>query len=139
MYCRTCGNKVNDNAEVCVKCGCKPLIGKAYCQNCGTKTTTQQVMCTKCKATLKSTVTKSGQNQANKGKRILGKVLTSIGIIWLVLTIFGFSMGFITKEFIYDFIYEPAYFFTNDIGMGLISLIISIVFMMIGKRFNRKG
>lgn len=138
MYCRTCGSKVNDKAEVCVKCGCKPLIGKAYCQNCGAKTTTQQAMCTRCKATLKSTVTKNGQNQADKGKRILGKVLTSIGVIWLVLTIFGFSMGFITKEFIYDFIYEPTYFFTNDIGMGVISLIISIVFMRIGKRFSKK-
>lgn len=138
MYCRTCGNKVNDNAEVCVKCGCKPLIGKAYCQNCGGKTTTQQAMCTRCKATLKSTATKNGQNQVDKGKRILGKVLTSIGVIWLVLTIFGFSMGFITKEFIYDFIYEPTYFFTNDIGMGVISLIISIVFMRTGKRFSKK-
>ena len=42
MYCRTCGNKINDNAEICVKCGCKPLIGKSYCQNCGADTTEQQ-------------------------------------------------------------------------------------------------
>lgn len=81
MYCRTCGNKVNDNAEVCIKCGCKPLIGKSYCQNCGTKTTAQQVMCTKCRATLKSTTTKSGQNQADRGKLILGKALIGIGIV----------------------------------------------------------
>lgn len=138
MYCRTCGNKVNDNAEVCVKCGCKPLSGKNYCQDCGTKTTAQQVMCTKCRATLKSTATKSGQNQADRGKLILGKALIGIGIVWLALTIFGFLMGFITKEFIYDFIYDPGYFFTNDIGHGVMSLTIAVAFMLIGKRLNRK-
>jgi hypothetical protein len=23
MYCRTCGNEVNENAEICVHCGCR--------------------------------------------------------------------------------------------------------------------
>ena len=26
MYCRTCGSKLNDNAELCVKCGVRPLM-----------------------------------------------------------------------------------------------------------------
>lgn len=138
MYCRTCGNKVNDNAEVCVKCGCKPLIGKSYCQNCGTKTTPQQVICTKCKVTLKSAATKRSQGQTDKGKYIFGKALIGIGVVWLVLTIFGFSMGFITKDFIYDFIYEPSYFFTNDIGKGIMSFAIAVAFMLIGKRLSKK-
>ena len=56
MYCRTCGNKINDNAEICVKCGCKPLIGKSYCQNCGADTTEQQEMCTNCGSRLKTIV-----------------------------------------------------------------------------------
>ena len=35
MYCRTCGNKMNDNAEICVKCGVKRNVGADYCQVCG--------------------------------------------------------------------------------------------------------
>lgn len=30
MYCRTCGNKMNDNAEICVKCGMKRNVGTDY-------------------------------------------------------------------------------------------------------------
>ena len=87
MYCRTCGSKVNDNAEVCVKCGCKPLIGKAYCQNCGTKTTTQQEMCTKCGVKLKTIATAAQKKQTieKKGLKILGNVILVFGIIILLI------------------------------------------------------
>lgn len=26
MYCRTCGSKINDNAEICVKCGVRKML-----------------------------------------------------------------------------------------------------------------
>lgn len=38
MYCRTCGNKMNDEAVICVKCVVKRNGGKDNCQVCGTKT-----------------------------------------------------------------------------------------------------
>lgn len=137
MYCRTCGNKINDNTNVCVKCGCKPLAGKNYCQNCGAKTSIQQVMCTKCKSTLKSLIVTNKQSQTNGGNHTFGIVLTVLGFILLMFTIFRIAFGFISKEFIYDLIYDPEYFFSEDIKMALICLFLSIIFLVLGKRLNK--
>ena len=54
MFCRVCGNSLNDKAEICVSCGCKPLNGKEYCQECGEKTTEKQEMCIKCGCKLRT-------------------------------------------------------------------------------------
>lgn len=48
MYCRECGSVVNDKAEICVKCGCRPNIGHSYCQECGSPTKEKQEVCIKC-------------------------------------------------------------------------------------------
>lgn len=48
MYCRNCGAVLNDKAEICIKCGCRPLNGDEYCQECGMRTTQKQEMCVKC-------------------------------------------------------------------------------------------
>ena len=132
MYCRTCGNKINDNAEICVKCGCKPLIGKSYCQNCGADTTEQQEMCTNCGSRLKTIV---NNDPINNGKHIIGTVLTVLGFILLTITVLRIGGGFISKEFIYDFIYEPSYFF-EDISIGLVCIAISVIFIFLGKQLS---
>lgn len=132
MYCRTCGSEINDNAVICVKCGCKPLIGKSYCQNCGASTTEQQVMCTQCGIRLKTMVYNS---QINKGKYIIGTALTVFGFILLAITALRIVGGIISKEFLYDFIYEPNYFF-EDISIGLVCISISAVFIFLGKRLK---
>jgi hypothetical protein len=59
MYCRICGEPINDKAEICVKCGCRPLNGNDYCQECGTKTTEKQEVCVKCGCRLKTSIGKS--------------------------------------------------------------------------------
>ncbi len=59
MYCRICGELLNDKAEICIKCGCRPLNGNEYCQECGAKTTEKQEMCIKCGCRLKTSMGKS--------------------------------------------------------------------------------
>ncbi|MBM7649906.1 putative membrane protein YvbJ [Bacillus ectoiniformans] len=54
MYCRECGNSVNDRAEVCSSCGVRPLNGQNFCQSCGTETKAAQELCTKCGERLKN-------------------------------------------------------------------------------------
>lgn len=56
MYCRNCGALLNDKAEICVKCGCRPLNGDEYCQECGAKTTQKLEMCIKCGCRLKMSI-----------------------------------------------------------------------------------
>lgn len=59
MYCRVCGASLNDKAEICIKCGCRPLNGKEYCQECGAKTMDKQEMCVKCGCSLRTSTGKS--------------------------------------------------------------------------------
>lgn len=50
MYCKNCGNKLDDDAIFCSKCGVrKETEGNAfYCEKCGTKISDDDVFCTKC-------------------------------------------------------------------------------------------
>lgn len=48
MYCKHCGSLVSEKAEICPKCGCKPLSGDSFCQFCGTKVNKGQQVCAKC-------------------------------------------------------------------------------------------
>lgn len=52
MYCRECGNEVNDKAEICINCGVRPLNGNNFCQACGAETRKEQEFCIKCGAKL---------------------------------------------------------------------------------------
>ena len=83
MYCRICGNKVNDKAEICVKCGCRPLSGKDFCQNCGARTLAQQAVCTKCGIGLKyfDTANKPRGTSENTALKIIGFGLIGLPLI----------------------------------------------------------
>ncbi|MBL6964892.1 MAG: TM2 domain-containing protein [Bacteroidetes bacterium] len=52
MYCRNCGNNVEENAFACTKCGCRPIDGKNFCNNCGKETQDKQVICINCGVSL---------------------------------------------------------------------------------------
>lgn len=86
MYCRTCGKQLVENAEICVSCGCKPLIGKAYCQNCGAKTIERQELCTQCGARLKSAMTfdQKKKTAENAVAKIIATVLLGFGCLMMI-------------------------------------------------------
>ena len=50
MYCKHCGNKMDDDALFCTSCGCrKDAEEKAlYCEKCGTKISDGALFCTTC-------------------------------------------------------------------------------------------
>ena len=48
MFCKSCGNQVADRAEICLRCGVRPLNGTKFCQNCGVETNPAQEICVKC-------------------------------------------------------------------------------------------
>ena len=54
MYCKNCGNDVNDKAIACPKCGVNPRLEKNFCQGCGEATNPNQSICIKCGVSLKS-------------------------------------------------------------------------------------
>ena len=48
MHCRECGQEVNENTEICINCGVRPLNGTNFCQDCGVETSVKQELCTSC-------------------------------------------------------------------------------------------
>jgi len=48
MYCRNCARQIADNAEFCIACGQRPLLGTRYCQSCGGEVPFSAEICVKC-------------------------------------------------------------------------------------------
>lgn len=132
MYCRTCGNKVNDNAEICVKCGCKPLIGKEFCQICGAKTTAQQQVCTKCGSKLKSimTTTQKKSKGTKIGLKIIGNTLIAISLIFFAFMVWNIA------------VYAINYGTYGAIGHGagaFKSFVLGLLFFIFGRKIKKSS
>ena len=79
IYCKNCGNQMDDIAAICVKCGVKKGDGFNFCQNCGQPTAVGMQFCTSCGAALNNVV--HGTEQKSRiAAGILGVILGSIGI-----------------------------------------------------------
>jgi hypothetical protein len=48
MYCRNCAYQIADNAQFCVSCGQRPLLGTRFCQSCGVEVVPNAEVCVKC-------------------------------------------------------------------------------------------
>ena len=54
MYCKNCGEIMNDNQAICLKCGVKTGDGNKFCANCGRETTEGAEFCLNCGVALKN-------------------------------------------------------------------------------------
>lgn len=48
MYCRNCGEPMNENQAICLKCGVKAGVGNRYCANCGNPVDVNASVCLNC-------------------------------------------------------------------------------------------
>ena len=48
MYCKVCGNQINDNQVVCLNCGCARGAGTRFCANCGKELNPNSFACMNC-------------------------------------------------------------------------------------------
>jgi RNA polymerase subunit RPABC4/transcription elongation factor Spt4 len=48
MYCRNCAYQLPENAEFCVSCGHRPLLGTRFCQSCKAEVLPNAEICVKC-------------------------------------------------------------------------------------------
>ena len=48
MYCKNCGNPMDPNAAICIRCGCAKGTGTSYCSNCGQPIAPGAAVCTAC-------------------------------------------------------------------------------------------
>lgn len=93
MYCRNCGNQMDDQASICVKCGVQVGTGTRYCPNCGAETGSGAAVCTKCGYALTKGVAAGGEQ---KSKLVAGLLAIFLG----TLGIHNFYLGNTTKGII---------------------------------------
>lgn len=76
MYCRNCGNEVDNKAVACPGCGVPPRLERKFCHGCGGTTEPNQVLCTKCGVALESASPEKSRLVAG----LLGIFLGALGI-----------------------------------------------------------
>ena len=79
MYCRNCGQQIDDKAAVCVHCGVPVGTSTDYCPNCGSPTSPTQAMCTNCGVQLQQAVP-AGEQKSKMTAGLLGIFLGGFGV-----------------------------------------------------------
>ncbi len=88
MYCKNCGETMNDNQAICLKCGVKTGEGNSFCSNCGNATNPNAEVCLNCGVALKKAAGAAGD--------LNGQSKTTMIIVCLFLGAIGihnFMMG----------------------------------------------
>lgn len=85
MYCRSCGEEMNENQAICVKCGVKKGEGTNYCSNCGKPMNPGAEVCLSCGVAAK----KAGGQYAGQDKMVMALICFFLGGIG----IHNFMMG----------------------------------------------
>ena len=102
MYCKNCGEKLNEGVNFCFNCGFKAGEGQGYCENCGVRV--NGATCSNCgnvienyKEDLKeNTYNNQGNNQGYVTRRQKSKVAAGIlGILVGGLGIHRFYLGYV--------------------------------------------
>lgn len=89
MYCRNCGFEMDNNATVCVQCGCARGTGLSYCPSCGKRTEPNAVVCVSCGVALGRAVEKP-----NGKSRVLAGLM---GIFFGCFGVHNFILGYTGK------------------------------------------
>lgn len=53
MYCKACGQPVNENQAICLNCGVKVGEGSKYCKSCGKEVNPEASICLNCGVEIK--------------------------------------------------------------------------------------
>ncbi len=86
MYCRNCGEAMNDNQAICLKCGVKTGDGYAFCANCGNAVNPNADVCLSCGVAIKKG---NGEYLGGKDKITMALICFFLGGIG----IHNFMMG----------------------------------------------
>jgi len=123
MYCRNCGQSVDEKAIACPHCGVPPLMERKFCHNCGTATQPNQILCVKC-----------GVSLATRAAGIGGKNRIVAGVLGILLGWLGihkFYLGY-TKQGLIMLLVSiiGSLIKIGPFIMGLIGLIEGIIYLL---------
>ena len=92
MFCRNCGEALNENQAICLKCGVAVGEGKKHCANCGAEVGENAAVCLACGCAIKE---ESNKNKA-VSENLNGQDKMTMILVCLFLGGFGvhnFMMG----------------------------------------------
>ena len=89
MYCRNCGEKLNENQAVCLKCGVNVGDGNRYCASCGKAVNDNAEVCLNCGCSLKPSKREVEKELNGQNKMTIALVCFFLGGIG----IHNFMMG----------------------------------------------
>lgn len=78
MYCKNCGNPIDETAAVCTNCGCAKGTGMSYCHNCGQPMAPGASCCVSCGAAVAPAADPNAKSKMVAG--LLGIFLGAIGV-----------------------------------------------------------
>ena len=79
MFCRNCGEQIENNASVCIHCGVAVGQASKYCPNCGAETLPNAVVCTKCGVSLSAPIPE-GEQKSKLTAGLLGIFVGGLGV-----------------------------------------------------------
>lgn len=82
MYCKNCGEELNQGAAVCLKCGVASGKGDGFCKNCGKELMKDADVCVNCGTAVgtKQVTVVSSEQKSKVAAGILGILLGSLGV-----------------------------------------------------------
>ena len=118
MYCKNCGEQMNDNQAICLKCGVKTGEGSAFCANCGKEVGPNAEVCLSCGVAIK----KASAGYGNYDKVVIALICFFLG----GLGIHNFMLGE-TKKGIVKIVLSLCF------GIGSILALIDFIKILMDK------
>lgn len=104
MYCKNCGNVMNDQAVICVSCGVPVGKGNNYCPVCGDATNSMSQVCMKCGVNLNSV---RGEQKSKLAAGLFGIFLGMFGVHRFYLGYIGVGVAQLLLTVLSCFILSP--------------------------------
>ena len=80
MFCKNCGNQLNENAVACMSCGFAKGTGTKFCANCGSEVNPGAAICTSCGAAVNTAAPVVGEQKSKLVAVLLAFFLGGFGI-----------------------------------------------------------
>ena len=93
MYCKNCGQQMNENQAVCLHCGVEAGKGNSFCPNCGNAVSPEASICVNCGVSLKTSAKQAPVNDVSgiQKRSIVTAIILSIvtcgiySIYWFIV------------------------------------------------------
>ena len=89
MFCKNCGEALNENQAICLKCGVAVGNGKSFCAHCGAPVNEGAAVCLACGCKLEEEKKAAAGNLNGQDKIVMALVCFFLGAIG----IHNFMMG----------------------------------------------